>query len=284
MEKYYILYNPYAKRGQAKFEAECLDIVNHLGNTEVLDITKIYDYQIFFNSLEKNDGVVLCGGDGTLNRFINDTQNVVIKNKIFYLPAGTGNDFYRDIVRHKTGNIIEITQYLKNLPTVEVKGKKYKFLNGVGYGIDGYCCQIGDELRNTNKKKINYTSIAIKGLLFHYKPTNAKVIVDGKEYYFENVWIAPTMYGSHYGGGMIPTPNQKRDNKRLSIMIFYGSGKLRTLAIFPSIFKGEHINYKKHVEILTGKEIKVIYDEPRPLQIDGETIVGVSEYIATIDS
>lgn len=284
MEKYYILYNPYAKRGQAKFEAECLDVVNHLGNTEVLDITKIYDYQIFFSSLEKHGCVVLCGGDGTLNRFINDTQNIVINNKIFYLPVGTGNDFYRDITGNKTGNIIEITPYLKNLPEVRVKGKKYKFLNGVGYGIDGYCCQIGDKLRNTNKKKINYTSIAIKGLLFHYKPTNATVYVDGKEYKFEKVWIAPTMYGSHYGGGMIPTPNQKRDSKRLSIMIFYGSGKFKTLTIFPSIFKGEHINYKKHVEILTGKEIKVIYDEQRPLQIDGETILDVEEYIATIDS
>lgn len=284
MEKYYILYNPYAKRGQAKFEAECLDIVNHLGNTEVFDMTKIYDYKIFFDSLEKNDCVVLCGGDGTLNRFINDTRNIVIRNKIFYLPVGTGNDFYRDITGNKTGNIIEITPYLKNLPEVKVKDKKYKFLNGVGYGIDGYCCQIGDELRNTNKKKINYTSIAIKGLLFHYKPTNATVYVDGKEYKFEKVWIAPTMFGSHYGGGMIPTPNQKRDSKRLSIMIFYGSGKFKTLTIFPSIFKGKHINYKKHVEILTGKEIKVIYDEQRPLQIDGETILDVSEYIATIDS
>lgn len=284
MEKYYIIYNPHAKGGQAKFEAECLDVVNHLGNTETMDITKIYDYQNFFDSLEENDGIVLCGGDGTLNRFINDTQNIIIKNKIFYFPVGTGNDFYRDITGNVTGNIIEITPYLKNLPTVKVKGKEYKFLNGVGYGIDGYCCQIGDELRNTNKKKINYTSIAIKGLLFHYKPTNATVYVDGKEYKFEKVWIAPTMYGSHYGGGMIPTPNQKRDSKRLSIMIFYGSGKFKTLTIFPSIFKGEHINYKKHVEILTGKEIKVIYDEQRPLQIDGETIVDVSEYTATIDS
>lgn len=282
MEKYYILYNPYAKSGQAKFEAECLDVANCLGNTELLDITKIDDYYGFFDSLGKDDGVVLCGGDGTLNRFINNTKNIFIKNKIYYLPAGTGNDFYRDVTGKEIGNVIEITQYLKKLPTVEVKGKYYKFLNGVGYGIDGWCCQIGDELRSKNKKKINYTTIAIKGLLFHYKPTNAKVFVDGKEYNFEKVWIAPTMFGKHYGGGMIPTPNQKRGGQILSIMIFHGSGKFRTLTILPLIFKGEHIKYKKHVKILTGKNIKVIYEEPRPLQIDGETIIDVLDYTASI--
>jgi len=30
-----------------------------------------------------------------------------------------------------------------------------------------------------------------EGLLFHYKPTNATVIVDGKEHSYKNVWIAP---------------------------------------------------------------------------------------------
>ena len=32
------------------------------------------------------------------------------------------------------------------------------------------------------------------------------------------------------------------------------------------------------VRVLTGKEIHVKFDQPRALQIDGETITGVSEY------
>ncbi len=31
--------------------------------------------------------------------------------------------------------------YLHNLPRVPVHGKTRLFLNGVGYGIDGYCCE-----------------------------------------------------------------------------------------------------------------------------------------------
>ena len=40
-----------------------------------------------------------------------------------------------------------MTQYLRDLPTVTVNGKHWRFLNGIGYGIDGYCCEVGDALR-----------------------------------------------------------------------------------------------------------------------------------------
>lgn len=131
-------------------------------------------------------------------------------------------------------------------------------------------------------KQPNYTSIAITGLLFHFKPVNATITVDGVEHSFKKVWLAPTMLGGHYGGGMLPTPDQKRDNPegKLSVMVFHGSGKLKTLMIFPSIFKGEHVKKEKHVTILTGKEITVRFDRPTALQVDGETVLGVSEYTA----
>ncbi len=110
------------------------------------------------------------------------------------------------------------------------------------------------------------------------------MIVDGQEYTFKNVWLAPTMNGKYYGGGMIPTPNQVRlgEDKKLSILVFMGKSKLKTLMIFPSIFKGEHIRKEKATKVLTGKEITVKFDAPTPLQIDGETILGVTEYTARV--
>ena len=50
--------------------------------------------------------------------------------------------------------------------------------------------------------------------------------------------------------------------------------------IFPSIFKGKHIKKVKNVTVLEGKEITVEYDQPRPAQIDGETVLNVSSYTA----
>lgn len=56
------------------------------------------------------------------------------------------------------------------------------------------------------------------------------------------------MNGRYYGGGMIPTPQQDRlaQPKQLSVMVFRSPGKLKALAVFPSIFKGEHI---KHTDV-----------------------------------
>ncbi len=279
MKKYYVLHNPLAGHGKEKKEFDVLNSLYSAENLVYTDMTEIVDYEEYFSKLAEGDEVILCGGDGTLNHFINKTKDIAIAHNVYYFGSGSGNDFLREVGENFETPVL-LNEYLKNLPTVTVNGKDYQFLNGVGYGIDGYCCEVGDTLRASSEKPVNYTAIAIKGLLFHYKPTDATVIVDGTEYNFKKVWLAPTMNGKYYGGGMMPAPEQKRASDQLSVMLFHGSGKLKTLMIFPSIFKGEHIKNEKYVTVLSGKEITVKFSEPRPLQIDGETILGVTEYTA----
>lgn len=274
----YVLFNPFSANGECTKKSE--EYQKTLECSKIIDITDITDYKNFFANLDKTDEIIICGGDGTLNRFVNNIDGIDIDNEIYYVPMGTGNDFYADVTQ-ETGKPILINDYIKNLPVVTVKGKKYKFINGVGYGIDGYCCEVGDKL-HAEGKAANYTAIAIKGLLFHFKPVCATVTVDGVEHTYKKVWIAPTMFGRRYGGGMIPTPEQIRGGEELSLMMFHGSGKLKTLMIFPSIFKGEHVKKEKYVTVLKGKNITVKFDSPRALQIDGETVLDVEEYTANV--
>lgn len=277
--KNYVLYNPLAGHGKSKDYLETLK--SELGDEAIMiDITTLHSYDDFLTQLSEDDKITICGGDGTLNNFANHVDTSKLKNRIYYYACGSGNDFLNDISPEHDGKIIEISKYFENLPSVEINGNSCKFINGVGYGIDGYCCEIGDQMKAKSDKPVNYTMIAIKGLLFHYKPTNATVVVDGKEYTYKKVWIAPTMNGRCYGGGMIPTPEQDRlnEDRTVSLMIFHGTGKLKTLMIFPSIFKGEHVKHKEAIAIHEGKEITVKFDRPAPLQIDGETVLGVREY------
>lgn len=269
--KYY-LYNSLANNGIKPQAA---------ANHELIDAVGL-DYPEYFGKLAPEDEVVLLGGDGTLNYFINAMRGVEIKNNVYLLGSGTGNDFFADIDK-KPGDEVLVNEYLQNLPVVRVNGTEKLFINNMGFGIDGYCCEVADEIKKKAPNQvINYSSIAIKGLLFHFKPCRATVTVDGKKYEFDNVWIAPTMKGRFYGGGMKMAPEQNRKSDKLTVVIYHSKSKLKALIAFPSIFKGEHTGKTDMVKIFTGNKISVKFSRPCAAQIDGETVLNVTEYEAEL--
>ena len=283
MSKAYIFYNPLAGNGRCKEDVSMLECV--LPDEIVYcDMTKSETYERDLFSLEPGDYLILCGGDGTLNRFVNLVGDMELHHEIFYFPLGTGNDFATDLGHKYADNPFSINEYIRNLPSVAVNGKTFRFLNGIGYGLDGFCCEEGDKHRQNSEEKTNYASIAVRGLLRDYQPTSAVVTVDGVAHRYKKVWLAPTMFGRFYGGGIMPTPNQHREDttQKLSVMVVHDINKLHALALFPSIFKGEHVRHKKYIDIFEGNTISVTFDRPTPLQIDGELIRNVSAYTASV--
>ena len=279
--KYIILFNPQAGNKSAKQEVYKLDDVLTNNDLNYVEMTPDFDYKSFMNKVSADERVVLCGGDGTINRFINEVDESDLKKPAFYFPLGSGNDFNRDIHGKPDTILININNYIENLPVVTINGKSQKFINGIGYGIDGWCCEMGDKIRaKDSTKPINYTSIAIKGALFQYKKTNATVIVDGKEYHYKDVFLASTMKGRFYGGGMMAAPDQDRNDPehKVSVLVFRGKIRLQVLLVFSKIFTGEHLKNKKMCILHTGKDVKVSFDSPRAVQVDGETVLGVTEY------
>lgn len=276
----YVFYNPEAGNGCGRKNAKKLEEKLE-GEVFYLDITEFKTEDIMAFARD-DDRIIIAGGDGTLNRLVNDLDGAELHRDVYYFPSGSGNDFMSD-VKEAAGEdgLVLLNPYIQNLPTVTVNGMTRKFLNGIGYGIDGYCCEAGDALREKGKKA-NYTAIAIKGLLGRFKPRSAFITVDGRELRFENVWLAPAMNGRFYGGGMMVAPGQNRRNGdgTLSLVVMHGKSKLKTLMVFPSIFKGEHIRHEEMVTVVSGREIEVSFDRPTALQIDGETVKNVTAYTA----
>ena len=280
MGRNYILYNPFA--GNKTGEESALKIRDFYKDEdcEVISVKSLKDYNDFIGGLNTEDKIVICGGGGTLNYFVNKVDVSKVKNDIYYVSTGTGDDFAFELGQKGTGIPFRINNYLVDLPKIIVKEKEYKFLNGVGYGIDGYCCEQGDKIKAKSSKKVNYALIAVKGLLYDYHPCGATINVDGKEIRYEKVWFATTMNGKYYGGGMKCAPNQDRLSldKTVSLVVLHSSGKIKTLGAFSSIFSGEHIKKTDMVTVYEGHHIKVKFDKPQALQIDGETISNVVEY------
>ncbi len=283
MKTYCILYNPLASTGHGEDRAHKLDGI--LGNchVEYQSLLDIHDKRAFLEALDPDTIPVLTGGDGTICRFINSLGGTCPDRDILYFPAGSGNDFLNDL--NKTGDTepFLLNPYLRDLPHIHFNGENRVFLNGVGYGIDGYVCEEAARVRAKNGKPMNYTSAALKGLLYGYKRTTATVTVDGNTMTFRHVWLTPTMNGRYFGGGMMCAPTQDRMNSEgtVSLMVMRCASKLRTLLLFPSIFKGTHIKAKRVVSVFPGHEIHVRFDRPTALQIDGDVFSGVTEYTVT---
>lgn len=281
----YLLYNPLSNNGKGDVATKkaIKELSGQFPDLDDIDYTAIL-FDDFVKQLTSSDNIILCGGDGTLNFFANDIKAFPIPKgcQIYFYPAGTGNDFINDLAdKGVNTKLVDLSRYLERLPKVKVNGKESYFINNVGFGLDGMVCEVADEMRSKGKKP-NYTSIAISLLKGKYERRNATVTVDGVTKEFKEVWIAPTMNGRYYGGGMKAAPAQDRLSGLLSCAVMYGQSRMHTIKAFSGIFKGTHIKHTEMVEIITGKHITVTFDTPCALQIDGETVLNVSSYEAWV--
>lgn len=284
----YLFYNELASAGKI------VDSINNIkeelakslnGEIHVVS-SKNLDLSEYLTKLKENDKAIIIGGDGTLNYQIN---HLPIDNELpcalYLYPFGSGNDFLNDVKEYQDKNtkLILLNNFLKSLPIVEVNGMSFRFINGIGYGIDGECCKKAEQLKKEGVKDINYSKITI-GLLFKgYKPPHSTLKIDGKEIgEFDRTYISATMKGKYYGGGMMVAPNQDRSSKYLSNICVHSKSKFKILMTFPKIFKGTHINNKNIVSSNIGKVIEVSFDSPTALQIDGEVVENVLSYKAYI--
>ncbi|MBR2902173.1 MAG: diacylglycerol kinase family protein [Clostridia bacterium] len=275
----YVLYNPYSNSGDN--DKQINDVMERFSSVSVqlMSVAEVDDPVEFFKGQHPGDETILLGGDGTLNRMINALDGYVPENKLWLYKAGTGNDFINDVYGGNApdGTLLQINDYIRDLPEVMIRGKKYRFINNCAFGIDGKVCRVGDELKAKFKRRINYTLLAARVLLT-YKRSNAKITVDGVTYEFKDVWLAPTMNGRYFGGGMKVAPMQDRNSDNLTLVVFHSASLLRTFTIFPRIFGGSHVKFKQYFSSFQGKEISVEYDLPQDVQIDGEVIPDVLSY------
>ena len=277
--EYAVLYNPHSGGGKGLQIAK--EIERLMGNHtyHYHDLTIIDSLDQFLVSLPDNTDVILTGGDGSLNHFINEIENCHDKNIYFY-ASGSGNDFARDIGFKKRTKPIIINKYIENLPTAVIGGKTYKFINCVGSGMDGYCCGEVERLRAISKRRGNYIFAAIKALLYAYKPSTAYVTADGKEYTFENTWLVPAMNGRFFGGGFMAAPDQDRNNieNTISLVAMHSRNFFKIVIAFLLIMKGKHTKMKSMNKVIKGHEFSIKLSRSATLQIDGETIPDIIEY------
>jgi YegS/Rv2252/BmrU family lipid kinase len=211
------------------------------------------------------DQVWITGGDGTINYFVNQFNDMKVPLCIF--NGGTGNDFYA-LLYGKTTVEAQIDHVLQTSPKPIDAGKcndRY-FLNGVGIGFDG---SVAKSLLGVKKLggKTSYMLTILKHIFFYkekqYSISSAQKTVTGK---FMMISIAN---GSRYGGGFFVAPLAKADDGLLDVNLVKTLSPLKRLRYLPVIEKGNHLD-KPFVEYYNTQHIIIESDQSMQAHLDGE--------------
>ena len=97
MKKYRVLFNPKSGNGRGEADVHKLENIWPEADFSYSDITAISDIPGYLTTVPEDTGIILAGGDGTVNHFINDLGGKDPGREILYFATGTGNDFLNDI-------------------------------------------------------------------------------------------------------------------------------------------------------------------------------------------
>jgi YegS/Rv2252/BmrU family lipid kinase len=211
--------------------------------------------------------VIAVGGDGTLMETINGLND--FKGSIGIIPIGSGNDFAKTLgIKEDVEASLKIIDEgnTKEIYSATINGQR--FLNVIGIGIDAMIIDYKDRSKII-KGKLNYLVATIKGIL-NYKATELKVTIDDQQYDSKALFIA-IGNGKYIGNGMKITPNADLTSDTFEICMIGDLKKKILLTSITKLYKGLHGSVDG-VDFIKGKQIKIDFNEVRPVDVDGNLI------------
>lgn len=278
MEKILFVINPIAGGGKAKDLISIIEKKMKENNIEfdIIETTKPKEATKIVES-STNDVVIAVGGDGTVNEvakgLINRGSGI-----LGIIPGGTGNDMCKSLgLSMDPISAIEtiINRKVKEMDIGLANGNY--FLNIASVGFDAEVVKNTDKIKRKIKGKLAYI-LGVLITLLNYKMKKTTIEIDNGKLDRKMLLLA-VGNGQYYGGGMKILPNAKIDDGYLHLCLVKDIGNIKLLFLFPSIFKGNHLKYKKYVEIHKAKEINIKILGEFYLNLDGDLIHSENEVI-----
>ncbi len=268
---YLFIVNPVAGSGRTKkykdLIASYMDdrklkykIIETKNKGEATNLVHFYkdDYEVF----------VAVGGDGTIKEVAEGVY--MAKKTLAIIPLGTANDLAKalNLSSNINHNLDLITRSCPKTMDVGWVNSGF-FLNIASLGYDSEVI-VNYNKMDRLKSKVKYILAVIK-TFFKFKAFKSKIFVDGKVHGGDLTLLA-IGNGKYYGGYFKVLPESKLDDDFLHVCIVKDISKFKIFLLFPSIIFGKHINFKKYVKILKGREILVKSEEKFHINLDGEIL------------
>lgn len=231
---------------------------------------------------EEEKTVIIFGGDGTLNSFLNGMKHSR-GIKIGYLPMGSGNDFARGMgittnYREEMDLILHDKQIRKiHYGTVTFRsGRKQRFFVSAGMGYDAKVCYVADHSRL--KKLCNIIGVGRLVYLFTgvHSLLRARTfsgtlyadgvpVLEGSRFLFASFHMLP-----YEGGGFKFCPDIRPEDSMIHICAAEGIPRRRVPFIIPQALVGTHVS-RRGVYQFRCSRAEFVASEPQYVHTDGET-------------
>ncbi|MCF6464442.1 diacylglycerol/lipid kinase family protein [Clostridium sp. Cult2] len=284
MDKILFIINPIAGGGRAKQSVSIIDnFMKNLGIDYDIALTEKPKDAINISKKGLNKGynkIVAVGGDGTVNEVALGILEFG-KGTLGIIPSGTGNDLARTL---------NIPSNLEEAIDVIISGTNKKvdvgivnkdlFLNIASIGFDSEVVKNTEKIKKRLKSRMAYV-IGVLITLISIKDINTKLEIDNT-IIEKNIFLVAVGNGKYYGGGLKILPMAIIEDGYFHVCVVNKMSKLKLLLLLPTLIKGKHIKYKKHVEIFKAKKVRIITEDKTYLNIDGEVKDIEKETLFTI--
>jgi YegS/Rv2252/BmrU family lipid kinase len=220
--------------------------------------------------------VIAVGGDGTVNEVAAGVLGT--SAALAALPAGTGNDFAREIGMPRSWRraVAALPRARRRLIDVGLANGRL-FVQSAGAGLDGYVLQLRARGRRL-ARPLMYPMCTIQGLLT-YRPAAMTFTLDGERWTQRALTVA-VANGHAYGGGVQIAPGALLDDGRFDVAVVGDLSRLDALRTFPLFYRGAQTGHPK-IALRRGVRLLVEADQPLAVHADG-TLQGTTPVEFTI--
>lgn len=228
-----------------------------------------------------NCGIVVVGGDGTINEVINGICDFS-KVHFGYIPTGSANDFGRGLGLSKDP-IVNLNRILncKKVTPMDLGSvswgksnvKRYYAISS-GVGIDAEVCKMAltSKLKTFLNKiglgKFTYLILTIKALCSMPYET-ATVTYDGTVCTYERMIFTVAMNHPFEGGGVPMVPKANAFDGKISLCCIHGFSVRKAFMVLPFLVLGKHEG-RKGFDIVECEEVTIDLAKKMTLHSDGE--------------
>lgn len=276
MRSFFIIANGESGGGKARRVAAEVDaLLNTKGVTSQLHFTSSEQTvdQLVDRVREEHTPqtcLVICGGDGSIQRCVDSVLSTGLDVTIGLAPAGTCNDFSHALgVRTDPEAIVDVLlNGVERQLDVGLAGQNH-FCTIAAVGLEA---TVSRYLRNNiTDSPSRWLFIVAAGLkLLMQKPLNARVTINGNTESIDaiNLLVANTPY---YGGHIPIAPRADPSDARFELLVFKAMSRLRSLITLPLAISGRHM-HRKDVCREAIDAVTIETDPPMEVWADGEPV------------